>query len=601
MASDKIVASVYKIDLEKFNELIDSNAKSFKDIVATIVTKNDYEKDWDLDRIGDNYVAYKTQKNPYSWGTFFSATLAEDHPLVKGKNQKTSFVMFIQIKKNMYSICAGVGFHIIKDFIEDHFGMEIFCRLFEKVDVEPNFLKFRGYTGKQLLGQIHFRQKHRLAYEDDFGKVYSEVVSRLEKEKAQEAFKQVKIDLSQDLSINAKDSIQIRKNLSLNEFLNLCIDLNHIYETQDANFSINKIKRIDSRDKSERKILEIVGKEILDLVTESLFGKSIYPLEFMSAKQPDFFLNSPYYEITERGHRNPTKVFLADELFGYFELIQMFREHDDYKNVKPEHKLDLCKQFLDTKITFEVQDAQKYIERVEDLVVGEIIVQGKKYFRIDKYWYQFDDEFEDYVNDEFKSAVVPRFKNALLRKRWPINLTKEEDFIAKNFDTDWTPLHTLKVNNVELCDLIKIDDENKLIYLAHVKDGVDAITRDVVSQAIIATRMLIEDRKSSSKMINDYLRVIQRKGQKFTGSAITYDQKLSKSCSQINLNNWRTAFKEYSVITCVCIRDDRKIEKELHLDFKSYESNIAKMSLVEYSKSFANFNLECHVIQIKQN
>lgn len=604
---EKIVTSIYKIDLSliKTREFTEKEVvNDFDDLVEIVRRDNEYETDWGKADITDDVIVlFKKQLIPLSWGRFFSGVLNDLHPLIKENNSKMSFVLFVKCDSNVYLICAGNGYHIVKKFICRFFGIDFFCKIFTKAEVTPNFIKYRGYTGRQLLGQIFYRENHKLVYEDDFGKVYSEIASKIDKEKAKELFEGVELDLKSDLSIEAKDSIQIKKSLSLDDLKKICFSINKIDKEYTEKFSLNRIVRLTKKDRVQEECINKFEKRVDELILESIKG-NCYNFELMSPDSPEVFLNADYYNVYEKGKRKSTKEYKAGEIFSFKTLVDDFCGFESSVTALAEKDSEeqLLEDFLNLRIRFGIGDDFEDSYKVKDLIVGDVKIGNQTCFRIDGFWYEYKNDFIKYINEESCSLIKEHLNKALLRKKWPLELSKEEQYIELYFGSDWLPLHTIKIENIEICDLLKIDNVNKIVYLVHIKSGFDSILRDLVSQAMISTRMIMEDRSQGSKNISSYLKAIKNKrSNALIATPTSYNDKLANSCRDIPFEELKTALKSYKVITCIAIRDDAIIERDFGESIEAFDSNIAKISIVDYVKRFSSYNLECLIIQLKRS
>lgn len=180
-----------------------------------------------------------------------------------------------------------------------------------------------------------------------------------------------------------------------------------------------------------------------------------------------------------------------------------------------DHPERFAAEFATLHLTYKVDpdDQSRPIRRkLIDYFHGQLDLSGKTYFRIDKVWYRTLGSFlenlkRDFVYETFHS------KNALYRP----------DTIPF---TDWNGGRESSYNNsqadqpgfyfgdeifassdrgdVELFDLIWVDDENKQLYVIHVKKDFDAKMRDACSQIRLSADVISRDQREELAALTTY-------------------------------------------------------------------------------------------------
>jgi len=169
--------SLYKINFEKVNFKIrkenTENNKKLKEVndskscIEFIVTakKKPYDnfrpltlKEFENDTNYDIQVYYDYVSSPAKWTNFFEPIVDESETsFFTSKNAHKSFVAFVYLEDELYAFCGGLGSHLVKDFVDEDFGISVLTRLIEKNDVEIKRAINRSLTGSELSSDRFFK------------------------------------------------------------------------------------------------------------------------------------------------------------------------------------------------------------------------------------------------------------------------------------------------------------------------------------------------------------------------------------------------------------------------------------------------------------
>jgi uncharacterized protein (TIGR04141 family) len=202
-------------------------------------------------------------------------------------------------------------------------------------------------------------------------------------------------------------------------------------------------------------------------------------------------------------------------------------------------------------------------------VVAEIVLNSKKYFRIDGNWYCLKDEFLHLMTQDAINFYQKYKLDVEILNTWPDGYDEDEYNLShkkKNFFV----LDKRIIDNIEICDIL-IEHNNKL-YFVHVKEGFSTNLRNCYIQVVLAAKRLSVDIKNNN-------------GKNYLKSTLEYYNSFnSDHIVDVESILTRLSKKELEIVFVMAYRnstykgysDIEKIEKS--------QSNIAKYSIVQAVK-----------------
>lgn len=142
MTNEQNFFSIYKIDLNKFRNIQGFNKKekyieNIQNFVITEIKHKLEKRDAeyaDIDTEGVKGIVYKTIHHP-EWEELIHKLAIQSigrvgkKPLFEMENVNVSYILFYCSKENMYSMTAGYGNHLIKEYIEKNWGLYLIPKL----------------------------------------------------------------------------------------------------------------------------------------------------------------------------------------------------------------------------------------------------------------------------------------------------------------------------------------------------------------------------------------------------------------------------------------------------------------------------------------
>lgn len=565
----KNIVSFYKIDRSLFDSKL-SNA----DIIKEITSKADGFKEEKQLAVsiqnGFSISMYYLHKDvSYSkWESFFSTILKDPNdtfnanPTNKFLGKYLSFVCFFEKAKDIFALCMGKGYIAIEQYIENDFGFNLLTRL---IKPESNFLRqlsANNLSGGTFEDASFFRSTESFISQDDFGKIFKQAISELDKE----ALKKLGIDLTDLEKANclAKSSFMLKTGITLDQITKKILPaLIKIFKNSTGqNFQINKVKVIS---KYHRLYPDLVKTLVEKMRTDFL------SFDFFSPEDTLDFFMAEKYSITK--YSKPKFFTKGDDDLTNLANVKKLLEEEGYLDFKDATTFTTDIEHI--KVNAHDNNDDTVLRRSFSLVRGlhgEIEYKGNRYFWMNGKFWQIDKQFLDYFSDKVFASIneeayrklahtIPFIKYDLTKDQLEDSYNSAQGKLANFINLD------KKIpDNVELCDLLY--ETSDTIYLIHIKRGFERDIRVLTSQILTAARFLYEDR-NKDKYINKLF--VHGKGEPITISKAKFLKK----------------FKKKTIFVFGFVHDKDIFNKA---EFSKLNSNIAKLELFELLKDFKKFN-----------
>jgi uncharacterized protein (TIGR04141 family) len=575
---DKIkqVLTLYKIDTSLFEE------GSANEIVEKIFSEpKGYEKETKIKEElhnGFRVIMYYAHKHSSyeKWKGFFEDVLGEDSDtFTQDSNDDSgekypfngsylSFVcFFIKNEESIFALCMGKGYLMIDRYIENDFGFGVLARLLKP---ESNFL--RSATANHLSGATFedasfFRFSESFLSQDDFGKIFREAITQLDKESL------TKIGLEEEdidkVNCLAKSSFTLKSSVSFEKLVsNILPKLLELW-THTPNFEINKVALIGKK----HHLYEELDKILCERIRTNFLD-----FDFFSPDETLQFFTAESYSVSKGGNK---------------EKIE--RHQDDLTDVVNLEKTLRTGQFLDftDPISFPADVQSIYVNAYDDGdhsvlrksfsikrgLHGELEHNGEKFFWMNGKFWQVDAKFLTSFSDRVFSRIsnemyiaednIPFLEFDLTNNQTEANYNSShasvKDFVCVDKKTP---------KGVELCDLI-YSTENTT-YLVHVKKGFERNVRDLTSQILTAARFIHEETNGNSKQ---YLKSVRSHG---AGEDIK---------SQMSEQEFLNLFEHKNIVFVFAVASQGDIFDKN--SFTAMRSSIAKLEVFELLRDFTKF------------
>lgn len=601
--------SIYHIDKRSVEEEIKSRKVekeenkaekiySTEDIVKFLLDENkDYKNQQLREKISINLNGFKTKiiykpnpPKPTTWREFFIEILNENSEILKSKKQEESFIAFIYNEKNIYAITGGFAFHRIEPYLDSLFGIKILSGLIDKDSKKIKGVSERNVSKSVMATTKMFRVDYSISEDEDFGKIYKEIIAQLDSNILEEklGFKKNEIKKVQCI---ARTYFKITRSMDIERVYNV---MGKIYKimSQDIN-GFNKVNILNCRNKRDKYIIEELENRLIDKLYKDYIGEKEFHYDICDNDYQSFLLAGNY--ALKYNNINITLESLEKE-----DIINAIT------SIGIEKKIDICDREEFEKIIKNI----RIISFEEDIehestnskfiksISSEIEKDSNKYFVMEGTWFKITEDYVSELNTKLNESIKGRINHHLITNKWgkktvtdqKSKKTKdtyitETEFMENNFLQDKSVIiaHTKLIDNIEFADLIKIDYSNKKIYLIHIKRGFDASVRDLSYQMIFSYDILQRARTQGN-----YEKIKE-----------LYDKLEENEKNKITKEDFIKMFKEYDIVYVFTFDDETTSSRNIEVDLEKFESNIAKGVLLDLIKFYNIENMKFEIVQLE--
>ena len=529
------------------------------------------------------YAYARENTYPPDWVKFLQPYLMNAHLFDDIKRYSSIVFIFSHLDdaEHGFVITGGSGSHHILTELDYHFGIEVLERIFDPELNKIDSVKEKGIIGDILASSRYYRRSRPLAYEDDFAKYFQEINIKLDKSQIEEYFPSVKDfkgeKLKPKISINCSANIEIKMKIPLLILLKLISDILEVLLIESERIFNKTLIPLSNR-KHKSEILrnynylrrEIINKASTGGISE--LDIDICPVDFEN------FFQSTQYEIlvpnlsynNRRENRienissdDISELSKLDFLEKCYQLVTRSKEYAESEN----QELFIKEVFSDIRIVTKNSDNEiKTSGLIIDYIQTEIRIDNCSYFLLDKTWYRLQAEFGAILLEKYPEKIQKKIMQYQFYKDWK---DMDETQYNEQYDLKVNPfyLHLIKVDYIEICDILIHDEENNKLFIIHIKKDMGASVRDLVSQAYISARIIEEEVLSSNKLKLRKLYNQAKNKNRIDGTRIKEDDFISLFDLE----------REY----CLGIYDDSLSMSDFETG--KFKSNIAKFSLIEFS------------------
>lgn len=539
-------------------------------------------------------IAYKpTPPTDTTWKNFFLEILDKDSAMLKSKKQEESFMVYIYNENNIYSITGGFAFHRIESYLDSLFGIKILSGLINRNSKTIKGVSERNVSKSIMATTKMFRVDYSISQDEDFGKIYKEIVAQLDSKILEEklGFKKDEIKKVQCI---AKTYFKITKSINIEKVYEIIEKIDNIM-SQDIE-DLNKVCILNTRNKKDKYMIKNLENILMDKLYKDYVGTEEFYYDICDNDYQNFLLSGNY----------------ALQYNNYIVQLPCYEKEDVLKGISA--------IAIDKKINLNVKDNfERLIQNIKILsfdedvehestnsklirsISAEVEKDGNKYFIMEGTWFKITENYISDLNKKLKESIGGRVNTELITNKWNkktiIDRKTEEpkevyitetEFMENNFlkEKDVIITHTKLIDNIEFADLIKIDNINRKVYLIHIKRGFDASVRDLSYQMMFSYNIL-----QSVKLQGNYEKIER-----------LYDELEQNEKDKITKEDFVKLFKNDEVVYVFTFNDETSKNRKIKENLEQFESNIAKGVLLDLIKFYniENMNLEIAQIDVVQ-
>lgn len=470
---------IYLIDKRKFKD--ENNEKIIEKIISSANKKYNYIEIENNNINGYNiklynYISYSQD----SWSSFFECKLV-DGKLIKKDSISNNFIAFIYKENNIFCITTNKAYNDIQKHIFYFYGvyiMSYFIKSDDKIrsatysNIMSNFLGGSEYLGEEYqttLNKYWDRINTKLMAEVDKKRLYTELNLKNKRKNSK-------------VRCDAKDNFTICSKIDLKELIKIIEKLDYISDDSLID-KFNTIERIKNED---------LIKELDDRLIEHLYER--YKSNSIDLcivhKNIDNFFNSMSYAFWKDGEN----LYKCDTIPKSEDIIELFKK----LNISSKEELNDNLR----RINMMCRDSDNDLlisDNLKNFLNINIEVDKTNYIFQNGIWYKLTDNYIDTLTEIFDMIKLNYQENGIKFKKW--NDETETDYIKKYDDVDnFYKIHPKLDDGIEICDLMYIDKENKVIKMLFLKQGFGASTRDLAIQTTMGVKRL-------NSMANDEIKL----------------------------------------------------------------------------------------------
>lgn len=431
-----------------------------------------------------NYC-YNERKNQNYWTSFLPSQLSADQnfDLIE-----FSHVLFINISNKVYCVVSGSGITVIKKYLDNFFGIELYQHFANLNDDIALSVQTRGITGNLLQRVNSFNYNQSI--KDSL--LYSEIPKKLKLI----VRKQLRSTIFKDFNLNDENAVMeigsffsLRKRIDFQELKMLLSKIEEILKDSSTIKRLSLFNRV-----TENTILSDLRNALVARIIENILMHdqpgSIKKAKFDIVEIVNYKAIEKFYECNsfslhfhKKRKKNDILIKEKDEL--YFEITKTIYSNLDNIN----DTQDIKEKINQLSIIGLIDKKEVTFDSFYNHIVTELQLGSNKYFRIDNEWFELDNSYLDQLKEEaINNYEIYELKSNFL-KAW---VQGDEDFYnASHSEPNFYVFDKKFIDNIELCDIMYI--EHNEIFLVHVKDGFNTHMRSLYSQIIISAQRLWND------------------------------------------------------------------------------------------------------------
>lgn len=563
LSNDEFISNI----VQQYNDKTGHNFESIElsDTLNQIITEDEGGNKFSYDA---KLYALNTEDKIPDWINFASSISPEAQKLEKFKNRYSSFLLFIYDEKDVFAISKGYyGHHLLNEYIDLFFGMEILSRLIDKSSTEIRQIEDRALFGSELGAQRFFRENYSLAYDDDFGKIYKSMLAAIREEDFTKLGIFKKKGTTKQVSISGSSSLEISTNFNYRELLSRITKIKILLNTEGIDF--NQFYRIP------QKSLSVIRENLNNELIKMAYTK------YLSDEEVDF-----YHPIIFEYLNSITTKFINQDIATEVEIEMSASKK--FKNLVNEIGNDVIdvsteenfiKSIMNTYGSYKTNEEFDFKNEttLDKWISGEVEFNGKKYFKVDNQWYAYKDSLDNLLNEKIQSINFDTINPIESLRSWDLTTYPREGMFNESFidNPNFIVTDRTYMSYIEIADLIKITENG--LYFYHIKKGLGQDMRVLSNQIINASRFLkfaIDENTSNS--LSNYFNSISNKH--YGGGNISYTDN-EGSLVELNQNQFIELIKSKKKINFVFVyatNSDLSINQEII----STDSRIAKLSLI---------------------
>lgn len=525
MAIAEAQFSIYKINYEavedtfnikaskESNEYYDEVTHAIVNSISSIIKSKFGSAQQIFKRNGFEGIVFKTVHVPAWKGIaehFIEKNEIEDDETSKMflTNTNVSYVFLYRDSNNLYACTGGYGSNYISKFIVKNFGLYLLPKMIKKDNQVLKNVVQNNLLGNQLSSNRVNRNSTSVSSEQDMSSIFRQLTIEATRSMAEDIGLEFDEDEPDNKKVNIinKDSLVIRRSISLSELITV---LNHLskIESKDDAFALNYMVLATKKN--------LKTANLFEKMFEDFSGGDFSRFILVGDDYEQYYSHSSKYVIKDSDNNI---LIDANEPILFTDIIALLPSKDG--------KFTKKSIFSMLKWTISTEDNAgqtiMYPTTVRDAIQGFIEFGETKTpcYLFNGSWFVFDKQYDELLTKEFGDFFDVNSQVATsISKKWSLVHSEDSEdryneWLAQR--TDLIVSHKALHGNVELADAIFWDDD--VVYFMHNKYQFDGVgTRDLTNQILVAAEYFQKNKASinAKNFLEAYYEKITNVGKTF--------------------------------------------------------------------------------------
>jgi uncharacterized protein (TIGR04141 family) len=410
--------------------------------------------------------------------------------------------LFLATESSLFAITSGSGCYVILNYVDYSFPFDTAKKLisnhFSAADV-------RDMTGSRTSRSETYRRTYSIDKSEAMDTVWKKLVGRLDAERLPEdSLLRGIINPDKPPAVEIKSSFVLRQKLDLEDVCQMIQELERLPAPTEEH--LRELSFLDNLYpiKNDPSLTDALSRQFVENVRKCMLNDEL----------PDIDLLDPH-DIVVYNAGSSFKLSHTPVSEGAPDLDDLVTVLKKKLDNCLKNKNDFFEEFSKLSLSYRINpdDTSKVMRRkLLDFLHGQVDHDGKTYFHIDKVWYRVFGDFLEYLKRDFIDEVFASETAVLLGSEvefLPWKGGSEGAFNEKQAgEVDFYFGDEIFARSdrgkVELFDLLKVDDENKKLYIVHVKKDFAAKMRDACSQILVSADVISNDVLNEKRVLKKY-------------------------------------------------------------------------------------------------
>ena len=424
------------------------------------------------------------------WSSFFKCKNIDEN-ILKEKSISNNFIALIYGDNNIFCITTNRAYNDIQKYIVYFYGVYIMSYFIKEND------KIRSATYSNVMsnflgGTEYLGEEYQITINKYWDKINTKLMAEVDKKRLYEELNLKNKRKIKKVRCDAKDNFTICSKINLDELINIIKKLDKISNDSLID-KFNSIERI-----KDEKTINILEKNLIEKLYKD-FKEEILDICIVH-KNIDSFFNAMSYTFFYEGK----KLYECDNIPNCKDIVNLFT----ILNITSEEEIRVNLE----KINVICRDSDNSVlisDKLMNFLNVNIEVNNYNYIFQNNVWYKLTDNYIDMLEEIFENIKVNNQEKEIDFEKW--NNETETKYIEKYADkNNFYQIHPKLENGIEVCDLLYLNRENKIMKMIYIKQGFGASTRDLCIQTIMGVKRLnslINDEKKLVKFYEKYIKI----------------------------------------------------------------------------------------------